>query len=187
MILGDVQRRLAERPSAHSLPREFYVDPDVYRLDLDAVSCRHWISVGHDIQIPNPGDYFTLALGAYQLVVIRGDDGVVRALHNVCRHRGSLLCDDAQRTVRRRMVCPYHQWLYELDGTLANARKTGVDFDPTAHGLATAACEVAAGMIFVSVADDPPDFAPMKALTRRTARGRMTDEFRGTRTGRAAR
>ena len=165
VIVGGLEQALRNRRPAHSLPREFYVDADIYRYDLERVWYRYWFFAGHDVEIPNPGDYLTLTIGDHQLVIVRGNDGVVRALHNVCRHRGSLLCTEARGTARRRIVCPYHQWSYELDGTLARARKTDEGFDPLQHGLQAAACEITAGMVFVSVADEPPDFAPMKALT----------------------
>lgn len=69
--------------------------------------------------------------------------------------------------MRRRIVCPYHQWSYELDGSLARARKTDAGFVAEDHGLARAACRITSGMIFVSVADEPPDFAPAAALIKR--------------------
>ena len=156
--------RLAGRRRGHSLDREFYIDADFHGLDLERVWYREWLFVGHDLSIPSAGDYFTVTIGAYSLIVIRGDDGVVRALHNVCRHRGSSLCEEERGTVRRRIVCPYHQWSYALDGSLARARKTEHDFDPGEHGLASAGCEVVQSMIFVSVAANPTDFAPVRAM-----------------------
>ena len=156
--------RLAHRRRDHSLDREFYTDADFYHLDLERVWYREWLFVGHDTAIPTAGDFFTVTIGDYNLIVIRGDDGVVRALHNVCRHRGSVLCEADHGTMRRRIVCPYHQWSYALDGALAKARKIEEDFEPGEHGLGTAACEVLQSMIFVSVAATPPDFAPMRAM-----------------------
>jgi len=165
MAVEDLAQQLAACKPGHSLPRAFYTEPGVHAFDLAAVWYRHWILVAHDVEIPHPGDYVTRTVGDHQLVIVRGDDGVLRALHNVCRHRGSLLCDATSGNTRRRLVCPYHQWSYNLDGTLARARKTPGDFDPGDHGLAAAACEIAGGMIFVSLADRPPGFGPMKALT----------------------
>lgn len=159
--------RLRNRRPGLSLDREFYVDADVFRSDLEAVWYRDWVFVGHIAEVPDDGDFMTLAIGDYQLVIVRDDCGVVRALHNVCRHRGSLLCSEERGTVRRRFVCPYHQWAYELDGRLAKHRRTPDGFDPAEHGLGTVACAVVAGMIFVSLAADPPDFSPMDDLVGR--------------------
>lgn len=155
---------LTARRPAHSLEREFYVDASFHQIDLEQIWYREWVFIGHAVEIGVPGDYLTVVLGDYNLIVIRGSDGVVRALHNVCRHRGSILCEEATGSVRRRIVCPYHQWAYELDGRLARARKTEPDFDPGDHGLASARCEIVSGMIFVSVAEAPRDFEPFKAL-----------------------
>ena len=158
--------KLEGRRPAHALDREFYTDADFHRLDLEHVWYREWLFVGHDLDIPNAGDFFTVVIGDYGLVVIRGDDGVVRALHNVCRHRGSVLCEDERGSMRRRIVCPYHQWAYTFDGTLAKARKTEADFVAADHHLATAACETIETMIFVSVAVEPPDFEPVRAMVQ---------------------
>jgi len=155
---------LVGRSPGHSLPRDFYTDPSFHQVDLDVIWHREWVFVGVDVSIPNAGDFLTVQLGEFNLVVIRGVDGIVRALHNVCRHRGSMLCEEARGTARRRIVCPYHQWSYELDGTLARARHAPSDFEPGDHSLGSAHCEIAGGMIFVSVADTPPDFAPVRTL-----------------------
>ncbi len=159
-----MRQLLLTRRAAHSLPREFYTDPDLYEFDLENIWHQQWVFVGHDIQIPRPGDYLTVPVGLYSIIVLRDDDGIIRALHNVCRHRGSVLCDAASGSIRRRIVCPYHQWSYEFDGRLAKARKADAGFVAEDHGLAQASCEVAGGMIFVSVADSPPDFAPVVTL-----------------------
>jgi Rieske 2Fe-2S family protein len=155
---------LARRAAAHSLDSDFYTSAAFHQLDLDHIWHREWVFIGHAASLPQSGDFVTVQVGDYSLIVIRGDDGQVRALHNVCRHRGSVLCDAAIGSVRRRIVCPYHQWSYELDGSLAKARHTSDDFEPADHGLAHAACEIVSGMVFVCVADDAPDFGPVREL-----------------------
>jgi Rieske 2Fe-2S family protein len=160
----DVERLLRERRVGHTLPGPCYVDPDVHRLDLERIWYREWIFVAHAADVPEPGSYVTVAVGDHRIVIVRGGDDRIRAMHNVCRHRGSLVCTETAGTARRRLVCPYHQWSYELDGTLARARAAG-DVDAAVLGLGPVACEVVAdSMIFVSLADDPPDFSPMRTL-----------------------
>jgi stachydrine N-demethylase len=163
-IAEHVQKLLQARKPAHSLSREFYTDTALYQHDLERVWHEQWIFVGHVVEVPSPGSYLTLAVGDFNLIVIRGNDGMIRALHNVCRHRGSVLCEEARGSVRGRIVCPYHQWAYELDGRLAKARKVEDDFDPTSHALGTAACEVAGGMIFVSLSQQPSDFSAVASM-----------------------
>jgi Rieske 2Fe-2S family protein len=136
MTLHDIIRRdLKNRKPCHALSQKFYADRDVFNLDLELLFDKEWIFAGHECEIPKPGDYFTMQLGAYALIVVRDQAGELRAHHNTCRHRGFKICAAAHGHVKRRFVCPYHQWSYELDGALARARETGDGFDPRTHGL----------------------------------------------------
>jgi len=155
---------LAARPPAHSLPGHLYHDPTVFDLERAHLWQRDWIFAGHTCEVPTAGDFLTMTVGSCPLIVVRGPDGVVRALHNVCRHRGFTVCETDHGTARRRFVCPYHQWSYELDGRLAKARSMPADLDTDSLGLGPAHCAVVGGLIFVSVADEPPDFGPFGAL-----------------------
>src|SRR5438093_6645645 len=77
-----------------SLPREFYSSETIYRADLDRLWRSGWLFAGHSCEIPQPGDFFTVEIDADSIIVIRGDDNTVRSLHNVCRHRGALICTE---------------------------------------------------------------------------------------------
>ena len=79
-----------------------------------------WLFAGFAFEVPNPGDFLTLSVGDAPVLVIRGDDGVVRAFHNVCRHRGSQICRTESGHVRA-LVCPYHSWTYSQRGELSPA------------------------------------------------------------------
>ena len=154
---AELVARLRGRRPGHTLPREFYNDPEIYRADLDAIFHAQWLFAGHDAEIPAIGDYFTISAGEYPVIVVRGRDGEIRAFHNTCRHRGSRICS-AARGSSVRLVCPYHNWSYDLDGRLLFARDMGKPFDPAPLGLKPVACETAGGYIFVCVAANPPDF-----------------------------
>lgn len=154
---------LSTRPPAHSLPGHLYHDPAVFGLEREHLWQRDWIFAGHTCEVPAAGDFLTLTVGACPLIVVRGADGIVRALHNVCRHRGFTVCETAHGTARRRFVCPYHQWSYELDGRLAKARSMPADLDTEPLALAPAHCAVVGGLIFVSVAAEPPAIEPVRA------------------------
>ncbi|TWH25290.1 MULTISPECIES: aromatic ring-hydroxylating dioxygenase subunit alpha [unclassified Aminobacter] len=162
-IHDEMLARLRNRKPGFSLDRPFYIDPAYYQLDLEHVWYRDWLFVGHDCEIPAPGNYFTVEVGAYSVIVVRGDDGQIRALHNSCRHRGSRVCLE-HKGAAAKLVCPYHQWTYDLDGSLLFARQMGDDFDTSAFGLKSVACEAAGGYIFISLAKDPMDFAPFRAM-----------------------
>lgn len=148
---------IASRRPNHSLPGGFYADELVYRYELQAIWRRGWLFVGHTCEIPQPGDYVTFAVGDDSLIVIRGDDGEINALWNSCRHRGTQVCD-APSGRAGRLVCPYHQWTYARDGSLVSCRGMHEDIRKEELGLLRAAVRQVAGMIYVSLAENPPDF-----------------------------
>ena len=153
---------LKGRRANHTLPRAFYVDPDIYQLDLENLFYRQWLFVGHDCELKQPGDYLTVQVGDYPVVVVRGGDGAIRAFHNSCRHRGSRICS-AEHGSSVRLVCPYHNWSYGLDGRLLFARDVAKPFDAKALGLKPVACESAAGYVWICLSAEPPDFETFRA------------------------
>ncbi len=155
---ADPEALLAARRPGYSLPGPLYGSAQAHALDLERVWQRQWVFACAEAEVAAAGDYVTLTVGAYRLLVLRGGDGELRALHNVCRHRGSLLCDAETGSVKRRIVCPYHQWTYHHDGRLAAART----IDPATVAdpelaLGRAHCAVVGGLVFVNVADTAPD------------------------------
>ncbi|EYR80174.1 aromatic ring-hydroxylating dioxygenase subunit alpha [Shinella sp. DD12] len=162
-ISSDVLRKLKNRREGHSLEQAFYIDPDHYRLDLETIWYRDWLFIGHDCEIPKAGNYFTVQVGDYPVVITRDRTGTVRALHNSCRHRGSRVCTQ-HRGSSAKLVCPYHQWTYELDGSLLFARHMAEDFDKSQHGLKRVHCETVGGYIFICLANEAPDFSAFRSL-----------------------
>ncbi|MCH7728782.1 MAG: aromatic ring-hydroxylating dioxygenase subunit alpha, partial [Planctomycetes bacterium] len=152
-----IQELIASRQPGHNLPRDFYRDELVFRADVERIWRRGWLFAGHTCQLREPGDYFTFAVDEDSLIVVRDDDGNINALHNVCRHRGTLLCDQPSGKVGR-FICPYHQWTYARDGSLVSCRGMQDDLDKDEFGLHRAHVRQLAGMIFVSLADEPPNF-----------------------------
>jgi glycine betaine monooxygenase A len=148
---------LAGRQPGFSLPQEFYTGSELFRLDQERVFRRRWLFAGYTCQIPQPGDYFTFDIGDDSLIVIRDDAGEVRAHFNTCRHRGSRICAEPAGHLGK-LICPYHQWVYDRDGRLANARWMEPDFDKSRYPLHHAHIRVLAGLIYVCLADKPPDF-----------------------------
>lgn len=159
---ADVQALVESRRDGWSLERPFYTDPELFRADLDRVFFRYWLFVGHVSQVRETGDYFTYEIGDESIIVIRGRDGDVHALFNVCRHRGSRICLEAAGRAKK-LVCPYHQWVYDTDGTLIAARHMPEDLDKAASGLHRASVRVMEGLIFISLAEEPLDFDPVVA------------------------
>ena len=160
-LRSEILGLLRNRREGFSLPQPFYVDPDVFRIDLETIWMREWLFVGHDCELREPGSFFTVQIGDTPIVLLRDLKGEIRAFHNVCRHRGSRVCA-TERGSAVRLVCPYHQWSYNLDGRLLFARQMPEDFDKRAYGLKPVACESAEGYLFVCLDPEPPDFAAFR-------------------------
>ncbi|EXL08160.1 aromatic ring-hydroxylating oxygenase subunit alpha [Brucella anthropi] len=154
---------LTGRDPNFSLEQKFYTDPEYHKLDLENIFYKDWLFVGHDCELPKTGSYMTVQIGAYPVVIVRDAQGGIRAFHNSCRHRGSRICA-AEKGTAAKLVCPYHQWTYELDGRLLFARQVGPDFKPAEYGLKPVHCETVAGYIYVCVAEEAPDFGAFRNL-----------------------
>jgi len=151
-----LERLLAAQPEASALQQAFYADARIYEHDITRIHLRRWLCAGHVSEIPEAGDWFRFDVAGESLIIVRGRDGEVRGLVNVCRHRGSLICAE-QAGRSNRLTCPYHGWTYDLEGRLRVARNMpGLDL--AAHSLATVHCRIVADLIYVCFAEEPPDF-----------------------------
>lgn len=148
---------VSQRKPNHSLPGALYSSDEVYRQDLEQIWHKDWIFAGHTFEVAKPGQYMTLQVGDYPVVIVRSKDGEVRAFHNACRHRGAKVCEAAQGKVAK-LVCPYHKWTFELDGKLLFAGNMGQDFDKSQYNLKPVHCEVVNTYIYVCVGVVKPDF-----------------------------
>ncbi len=162
-VRNEMLELLTGRDPNFSLEQKFYTDPDYYKLDLENIFYKDWLFVGHDCELPKTGSYMTVQIGAYPVIIVRDAQGGIRAFHNSCRHRGSRICS-AEKGTAAKLVCPYHQWTYELDGRLLFARQVGPDFKPADYGLKAVHCETVAGYIYICVAEEAPDFAAFRNL-----------------------
>jgi choline monooxygenase len=105
---------------------EAYHDPAVHELERTSIFARAWLCLGSASPVARPGSYLADTIAGWPLVVVCDGDGVLRAFHNVCRHRAGPLVDDGAGTCRA-LVCRYHGWSYALDGALRSARDSGID------------------------------------------------------------
>jgi glycine betaine catabolism A len=138
---------------------EFYRDAEIYRRDIERVWRTGWLFAGHTCEIPKQGDYFTLDVDTDSILIVRGANGALHALHNVCRHRGSQICSEARGHVTR-LICPYHQWAYDLDGTLLACRGMPSGLDKGSFGLHRVHVREVEGLVFISLAKTPIPFEP---------------------------
>ena len=154
--VSDLSTLIQAQPKGVSLQQDFYKSAEIYRLQIEELLWRRWHCVGHQSSIPDVGDYFLFEIDSESVILIRGEDKQIRALMNVCRHRGSRVCEKHSGNARGGvLVCPYHAWVYKLDGSLRNARMMPDTFDTSSHGLKQISCKVIEGLIFVAMSDNP--------------------------------
>jgi Rieske 2Fe-2S family protein len=149
---------LEKQRAGFSLEQAFYTAREVFDFEWEYIWKKFWLYAGTTAEISKPGDYFTYSAGKDSIIIIRGDKGEVFAHYNTCRHRGSLICL-TERGHAPKLMCPYHQWVYDKNGALLKARLMPDDFDRSSFGLHPVHVQVANGLIFISLAQDPPDFS----------------------------
>lgn len=158
MNTGKLNTLINRQKQGWSLEQAFYLDQQVFDAELEKIWKRYWLFAGTVAEIPRPGDYFLYKVQNDSIIIIRGNNGEVYAHYNTCRHRGSLIClEERGRAVK--LVCPYHQWVYDKDGTLQKARLMPEDFNTCDYHLHSVKVEVVSGLIFISLSDDPPNFS----------------------------
>jgi Rieske 2Fe-2S family protein len=144
----------------HTLPREYFVSPEIFAAEHERIFGRRWLLAGHSSQLTEAGSYFTWNVGRESVLVVRDAAGAVRAFHNHCRHRGTRLCTEHAGALGTAIQCPYHAWTYGLDGALRAApNMQGVaGFDRADYPLHAVALADWNGFLFVNLASDPEPF-----------------------------
>lgn len=139
------------------LPGWCYHSPALLELEKQHVFREHWQIACHVSDLPEPGNYLTMDVVGERALILRGQDGEVRAFHNICRHRGSRLVADDKGTCRNALVCPFHGWVYNLDGTLRGAARprSFPPLDKNDFALKALECEIWQGFVFVRFAPGP--------------------------------
>ncbi|MGH3444316.1 MAG: aromatic ring-hydroxylating oxygenase subunit alpha [Nocardioidaceae bacterium] len=149
----------ASTSERHTLPGRDYFTPEVYELDRQSIFFRNWLYAGRARRLGNPGEWMTVDVAGESVLLVRGKDGEIRGFYNVCRHRGTRLCEESQGQVRSYIRCPYHAWSYRLDGRLAGTPyidKEELDRDNLS--LWPVHVDTWQGFVFVSLDQErPPD------------------------------
>jgi len=145
---------------ARGLPPAAYTSEEFHQLELEHLFRRDWICIGREEEAAHPGDFFTIELAGEPLLIVRGRDGVLRALSNVCRHRYMQVALD--RGNASRLVCPYHGWTYNLDGALIGAPNMAESriFDRGSCRLPEIPLETWLGFVFVNLSGNAEPLAP---------------------------
>jgi len=153
-----VQSLLDKYKPGFSLEQSFYTSPEVFTAEWTSIFQQHWLFAGNIAQIPKPGDYFLYQLQKDSIIIIRGTNGEVYAHYNTCTHRGSVICLENSGQAAK-LICPYHQWVFDKDGTLLNTRMMPDDFCKEMYNLRPVHVQIAEGLIFISLAKEAPDFS----------------------------
>ena len=139
------------------LPGWTYHSQALFEMERLEVLLNHWQIAGHVNDVPAPGDWVTFDFLDERALIIRGKDGQVRAFHNLCRHRGARVVDGEAGQCKSAMVCPFHGWVYNLDGTFRGAARpeTFGDMDRADFGLKPVEMEIWHGFVFVRFLPGP--------------------------------
>jgi Rieske 2Fe-2S family protein len=140
---------------AMTLPGRYYTSAEIFAKEHDRIIARRWLCAGREESIKGPGDYFLRPIGADSVIVLREGAGDVRAFHNVCRHRGTRLCESPRGTLPKTIQCPYHAWTYALDGTLVGAPSMDElrGFDKSHYPLHKVSVAIWEGFVFLALDD----------------------------------
>ena len=139
-----------------------YTDPEVFKLEMERIFQRVWIFVGHESQVPKPGNFRRTSIGTNEVLLVRQKDYSLKILFNNCAHRGTRLCAAAEGN-RTSFVCPYHAWTFDLDGTLkgvpdVESYPTSFDInDPSLHLKSAPRLQDYRGFIFASLSEQGPN------------------------------
>lgn len=142
------------------VPTGRYVDPEFFALEREHLFGRTWLFAGHESEWPDPGSYRQFTRSGAPIVIVRGEDGVLRAFYNACRHRGAPVTRDECGTARR-LTCQYHSWSYGTDGVLKAVpdARSFAGLDTGELGLVPVRCETWEGWVFVAESPDGPSLA----------------------------
>ncbi len=154
----------ASLSGAESLPLAVYSDRDVFNQEALSVFMNDWIFICAEAKLSQAGNYFAITIAGEPVAVVRGRDGQLRALSNVCRHRGTPLLDEGFGSLSKHIVCPYHAWTFDDTGEFLGAPLTGaIKPDKEKHCLPVFSVECWNGLVFINLSQEP------EPLSRRLA------------------
>ncbi len=141
----------------HTLPGRDYIDPAVFELERQNIFFKSWYYAGREEQAAVTGQWFTIDVAGESVIIMRNDDGLLQAHYNVCRHRGSRLCDETAGHSKGAIACPYHSWCYNHQGALiATPRIEENELDRSQLSLWPVHVDVWQGFVFVNLSDKKP-------------------------------
>ena len=159
---AEALRALVREQEVH---RDVYVSEEVFQLEMEHMFPNSWVYVGHDSQVPNPGDYFGTTIGTQPVLLVRHTDGKVHVLHNRCPHKGTRITSETCGNTGKFFRCPYHAWSFKTDGSLLaiplkkGYENTGFEQSHAAPGMAPVRhVRNYRGFVFAKINDSGLDF-----------------------------
>jgi len=159
-LLAGLSRTCEPLDDARTLPRAVYTSAAIRELEDRALFGRSWLAIGREADLPRAGSFVTREFAGERVLVVRAEDGVLRAFFNVCRHRGVRLVDEERGELRGVIACPYHAWTYGLDGGFLRAPKSSDLPRCDDRDLVPLVVAVREGFVFANL---NPDAAPLVA------------------------
>ena len=161
---------LSELVKTDRVHRDFYINPEVFEMEMERIFGRIWLFVGHTSQVPKAGDYITTTIARQPVILSRHSDGQVHVVFNRCTHRGAQVCLEQSGNTQR-FECPYHAWVFNTDGSFAGAPypkgyEKGFLEKEKLDLVKIPRMEIYRGFVFGSLSSDGPDIdeflGPMK-------------------------
>jgi Rieske 2Fe-2S family protein len=142
------------------LPASDYLCPSVFQREQARIFSHHWLCVARESEFAESGSFHVIEVGSESVIIVRDQTGSLRAHLNLCRHRGTRICEAANGKFSRSIQCPYHAWTYSLAGELIGVpdEQTIPDFRRADHGLHSVACHCWEGFVWINLALSPPAF-----------------------------
>jgi glycine betaine catabolism A len=175
-------QRASIATAAYTLPRRYYADAEYFAHEQRRIFADQWFFAARSEEIAEPGQYALVEIGEESLILVRDRQGVAHAHYNVCRHRGTRMCEEQRGRFSETIMCPYHAWTYSLDGRLVGARhmQDAPGFDKADWPLLSAHVAEWEGFIFLNLAEQPEPFeAAFASLLNRFPQWGMADLKRG--------
>lgn len=179
-LVEQIGRDNKDLATGRNLPRECYVDEEFYRFEQEAVFMRSWLCIGREEEVKSPGDFVRIDVGEEPLLMVRGDDHVIRVLTPVCAHRAHIVCEGSGSTGRL-FRCPFHAWTYGLDGRLiaapSMARTIGMRELKQEACLRSHRVETWNGFVFANLDPDAAPLSPTLAKLERALENYHLDKL----------
>ena len=145
---------------AHTLDRDYYMNPDILQKEYENIFLNNWICAGRLSELSKPGQYKVINMGTESAIILRDEEGKLKAHTNVCRHRGTRICEEISGQFSKSIQCGYHGWTYGLDGKLIGAPHMDAveGFEKEDYPLFPVPVAEWEGFIFINFSDNPKNF-----------------------------